>query len=276
MRSLLAVYVGLLVLAPAFWLLERLRPATPVSRTRRALFVDLGYWLVTPLATGTLSRGLVLGLVALFARLAGHDGEGAEVLARLEAGAPIARLPLPAQLGLAVVLADLLGYWSHRARHRAGLWRLHAVHHGAEELTALAAARMHPLDEMLDAALIDVPLLLLGFPFPVVAALGPFFVLHTLLLHANVPWGFGPLAKVLASPRFHRRHHARELPPANYAGVFSAFDVLFGTFDLPARDAAPFGVPARDVPESLLGQLAYPLLSAARSAGPADRPGAGA
>jgi len=257
--SLVAVYLGLLVLGPTFWLLERRRPASPVARTRRAFVLDLVYWLLTPLFTGTLSRGLVLGLVALVAHLAGYGFEGARVLDRVEAAMPFARLPVLAQFGVAVVVADFLGYLSHRARHLRGLWRLHAVHHGAEELTALTAARMHPLDEMLDSVIIGVPLLFLGFSFSVFAALGPFFVLHTLLLHANVPWGFGPLGKVLASPRFHRRHHARDLPPANYAGVFSAFDVLFGTFDLPARDAAPFGVPERDVPESLLGQLAHPF-----------------
>ena len=72
-------------------------------------------------------------------------------------------------------------------------------------------------------------------------------------------WSFGPLGRVFASPRFHRRHHARELPPANFGGVFAFYDVVFGTFAMPTVDVGVFGVIERDVPESVMGQLAYPL-----------------
>jgi sterol desaturase/sphingolipid hydroxylase (fatty acid hydroxylase superfamily) len=126
---------------------------------------------------------------------------------------------------------------------------------------SLTAARLHPLDETLDTLLISVPLLLVGVPLGVFAALGPFFLLHTLLVHADVDWSFGPLGRVLASPRFHRRHHARDLPAANYGGVFAFYDVLFGTFEMPAADPGPgaFGITERDVPESVLGQMVYPV-----------------
>ncbi len=252
--SYAVVYLGLFLLAPLFEWIER---GTP--RTRAAVRVDLAYWLVTPLFTGTLSRLLTLGLVAVVARAAGHGADGPGFLARVQGAMPFARLPFFAALAVGLVIADGFGYASHRLRHTKGLWRAHAVHHGAEELTSLAAARLHPLDETLDAMLIGVPILLLGFPLAVYAALGPIFLLHTLLLHARVSWSFGPLGYVFASPRFHRRHHARELAPKNFAGVFAFYDLLFGTFEMPAGDPGPTGIVERDVPESLLGQLAYPF-----------------
>jgi sterol desaturase/sphingolipid hydroxylase (fatty acid hydroxylase superfamily) len=41
------------------------------------------------------------------------------------------------------------------------------------------------------------------------------------------------LRHVLVSPDFHRHHHAAHVPPANYAGMFSLWDRLFGTFHEP-------------------------------------------
>lgn len=253
------VYVGLAVLGPLFALLERRSPATPIARTKRARFVDLAYWIITPLFTGTLARLLLLGIVGLVGLAAGFGTDGNAFLGRIGTKLPFASLPFPAAFAVALLVADFFGYASHRLRHTVALWRLHAVHHGAEELTALTAARLHPLDEALDTILIGVPVLLLGFPLTVYAALGPFFILHTLLLHANVTWSFGPLGRVFASPRFHRRHHARDLPPANFGGVFAFYDVLFGTFAMPAEDVGVFGVIERDVPETVVGQLVYPL-----------------
>jgi sterol desaturase/sphingolipid hydroxylase (fatty acid hydroxylase superfamily) len=257
MESYAVVYLGLAILAPVFALLERRsgNPA-PAPEARR---IDWAYWLITPLFTGTFSRLLVLGVIAVLARASGFGGDAPGFLGRIAAVTPFSRLPFVLAFPIALLVADFLGYWSHRLRHRPSLWRLHAVHHAAEELTAVTAARLHPLDEALDGLVIGVPVLLLGFPLPVFAALGPFFVLHTLLLHARLSWSFGPLGYVLSSPRFHRRHHARELLPANFGGVFAFFDLLFGTFDMPSAAPAPFGISERDVPESVVGQMLYPF-----------------
>ena len=256
----LAVYLGLAMLGPLFSWLER----RGVGADRGPFFtaarrLDLVWWLVTPLFTGTVARILLLGIVAIVARVAGFGADGNGFLARIQGMLPFARLPWPVAFVLALVVADFFAYSSHRLRHTAALWRVHAVHHAAEDLTALTAARLHPLDEIVDTILIGVPVLLLGFPLSVFAALGPFFVLHTLMIHARVSWTFGPLGRVFASPRFHRRHHARGLPAANFGGVLSLYDVIFGTFEMPAVDPVEMGIDERDVPESLFAQLAYPF-----------------
>jgi sterol desaturase/sphingolipid hydroxylase (fatty acid hydroxylase superfamily) len=266
LRSFLVVYVGLALLAPLFTVLERWRPATPTPRTARALRTDLVYWFVTPLLTGTFTRVLTLGVVGLAGYASGFGTEGERFLARVGDAMPFGHLPFVLAFPVALLVADAVGYASHRLRHTAALWRLHAVHHGIEELTALGAARLHPLDEAIDGVLIGASVLLLGFAPSVFAAIGPFCLLHTIFLHANVPWSFGPIGRVLASPRFHRRHHARDLPPANYGGVFALWDVVFGTFDMPTHDPVPFGIVERDVPEGFFGQLAYPVRRLARLA----------
>jgi sterol desaturase/sphingolipid hydroxylase (fatty acid hydroxylase superfamily) len=251
------VYAGLLVIGAVLGLAEKKGPRTPRARN-----VDLAYWLITPLFTGTLARVLLLGVLGIVGLCAGFGMNGHGFLARIQSAMPFARLPFPVAFVLALVIADFFGYASHRLRHTFVLWRLHAVHHAPEELFALTAAHLHPFDEIIDTIFIGVPVLLLGFPLPVYAVLGPAFVLHTLLLHANVGWSFGPLGFVLASPRFHRRHHARDLPPANFGGVLAIFDVAFGTFEMPEADVvATFGVPARDVPASVIGQMVYPFRS---------------
>jgi len=253
------VYGGLAILAPLLAMMERRTPAVHLTRTRRGLRLDLAYWLITPIFTGSFARAFTLGVIGTLALVSGFGLHGTSFLARATAHSPFAKLPLLPAFFVALVVADFLGYLSHRLRHERAFWRVHAVHHATEELTAIAAARLHPLDEAVDSVLIGVPVLLLGFPLAVYAALGPFFVLHTLLLHANVPWTFGPLGRVFASPRFHRRHHARELPAANYGGVFAIYDVLFGTFDMAGAEPVLFGISERDVPETLWGQCVYPL-----------------
>ncbi|HTJ81212.1 MAG TPA: hypothetical protein VL400_05790, partial [Polyangiaceae bacterium] len=86
------------------------------------------------------------------------------------------------------------------------------------------------------------------------------------LLHANVPWTFGRLGKIIASPMFHRHHHAREIRGAhgvNFAGFFACFDVVFGTYHLPADGRMPATGVAEPLPTSLWGQLAHPFRSPA-------------
>lgn len=143
------------------------------------------------------------------------------------------------QILMLMVFADLLGYWYHRLFHRGRLWPFHAIHHASTQLDWLSSVRVHPVNDVLGSTLRALPLLLLGFDPLAVVSLAPIFALHGLLLHANVPWSFGPLRFLISSPCFHRWHHARlDAVPArfhgvggaNFAGLFPVFDLVFGTF----------------------------------------------
>lgn len=273
MLSLAIVYLGLAAIAPLCALAQRLAPAgRPPRALARGRALDWIYWVVTPIGTGILTRAATLAIAAAIALALGVPraelGELLEVF-HARSALPFGALPLAAQLAIAIVIADFVSYWSHRLRHHAAFFPLHAVHHSARELDWLAAARMHPLDDLFDNVVVTLPILLLGFDPVVFVAIGPILLLHTLYLHAAFRLPLGPLRFVIATPDFHRWHHAtlREAQGANFGGVLAIWDVLFGTFRMP-RDRAPeaFGLEARDaIPETLAGHLLEPILRIARS-----------
>jgi sterol desaturase/sphingolipid hydroxylase (fatty acid hydroxylase superfamily) len=68
---------------------------------------------------------------------------------------------------------------------------------------------------------------------------------------------------LIASPRFHRWHHTdeSEARDKNFAGLLPAWDILFGTYYMPAdRRPTSFGT-VTPVPDGLLGQLTFPFRS---------------
>jgi sterol desaturase/sphingolipid hydroxylase (fatty acid hydroxylase superfamily) len=63
--------------------------------------------------------------------------------------------------------------------------------------------------------------LLCGISPDIFVVVGPFNIITSCLVHANLNWTFGPLRYVLVSPVFHRWHHARRsatrISPAPFA-----------------------------------------------------------
>jgi sterol desaturase/sphingolipid hydroxylase (fatty acid hydroxylase superfamily) len=135
-----------------------------------------------------------------------------------------------------IVLSDLGFYSVHRLFHTVPfLWRFHAIHHSIEELDWLAAHRVHPVDQILTKGASLIPCFALGFSE---WAIGAYFLLyhwHSLLLHANVRLGFGPLRWLVASPEFHHWHHSKQhqARDKNFAGQVPLWDLVFGTMYLP-------------------------------------------
>lgn len=268
-----SVLGGLVVLAVVFGVLERFFPAiTGQSRWRIGLRVDLAWWFITPLVTKWITRvAIVLALVAA-ALAAGVPIDKPSLEAFVAPRSEIAGLPLAVQLVAFLLLADFLGYWMHRALHRRALWRIHAVHHSSTQIDWLSSVRVHPLNDVLVRLAQALPVVLIGFDPKLLAAYVPLLTFYALFVHANVPWDFGPLRHVLASPLFHRWHHAAEADGLNrnFAGMFPFLDLAFGTFHMP-RGVQPrvFGIPDGDVPDRLLAQLAYPFRRARATGAPA-------
>jgi sterol desaturase/sphingolipid hydroxylase (fatty acid hydroxylase superfamily) len=255
--------VGLFVLAAVFGLLERLVPAVPGQpRWRRDSPTDVAYWFFTPLVTKTFTA-LAIGIALVsVAALHGVTLDRPHLEAFLAPRGIVARQPGWLQAVEFLLLADLIAYGMHRWLHRAPLWRFHAVHHSSTQVDWLSAVRVHPVNDALVRVAQGVPLVLLGFDPRTLAAVVPILLFWAIFVHANVPWSFGPLRYAIASPAFHRWHHAAEQQglDRNFAGLFPIFDVIFGTFHLP-RGVAPrvFGIPGGDVPEGIWRQLRYPL-----------------
>jgi sterol desaturase/sphingolipid hydroxylase (fatty acid hydroxylase superfamily) len=266
--TLAGIVIGFLVLSVVFGTAERIWPAVPDRRWwRRGAGTDLAYWFFTPLVTKALTRGSVVAALVVLALLAGVrlDAESLRQFAQ-GSGSWVQRQPTWLQIVEVLLLGDLLGYASHRFFHGRRLWRFHAVHHSSRDVDWLSAVRLHPVNDVVSRLFQVVPFLLLGFPPTILAAYAPFLTLYAIGLHANVPWTFGPLRYVLASPAFHRWHHTSQAEglDRNFAGLFPFLDLAFGTFYMPKdRQPAEFGIRGEEMPEGLWAQLLHPFRRAA-------------
>ncbi len=135
-----------------------------------------------------------------------------------------------------LVIFDLIGYWIHRAQHRYGWWwQLHAVHHSQQSMTVWTESRNHFLDDFINALIIALVARLIGTPGSQFIWLVFVGRLVESLSHANVRYGYGPLARLIVDPLFHRTHHAiglgHEGPRRglNFGVQLTLWDSVFGT-----------------------------------------------
>ena len=216
-------------------------------------------------STYLIVNHLLAGLVLILASFALHDLFGWMVWPPLQTW--VGGLPFFAQLLLALLVTDIIQYWTHRAFHEIPfLWRFHAVHHSIEQMDWIAGFRMHLFELTLTRVLFLCALLLMGFDK---AAMGAYVVvvgLQTVFNHANLrlPAVFGkaPLKWLIVTPDFHHWHHTVE-PAAidhNYASHFSFLDYLFGTAVKPDRFPDEYGVIGRYVPPGFVRQQLFPFL----------------
>ncbi len=266
--TLAGTIFAFLLLGAILWPIERFFPSIRGQRLwRSGIKTDLAYWFFTPLVTKALTRGALVVAVVLLALAAGIRLDKEHIQAFLhDPSRRVQRQPAGLQVLEVLLLGDLLGYWTHRLFHGRRLWPFHAVHHASKQLDWLSSVRLHPVNDAVSRLVSALPILLLGFSPLVLAGYVPFLTFYAILIHANVSWTFGPLRYVLASPGFHRWHHTsqEEGLDKNFAGLFPFIDLLFGTFYMPeGRRPERFGVLNEDVPEGLLGQLAYPFRRAA-------------
>jgi sterol desaturase/sphingolipid hydroxylase (fatty acid hydroxylase superfamily) len=163
---------------------------------------------------------------------------------------------------VALSMASDFGYfWFHWAAHKfPPLWAIHKLHHSAEVMTPLTAARVHPLERLImgpsmaiATGLIIGPMLYFYagetdmptiFGMDVFAVL--FFVLGHNLHHSHVWVYYGPIVgRLIVSPAQHQVHHS-SLPrhlDRNYAEHWAIWDTLFGTLYLPrAQETLTLGL----------------------------------
>jgi sterol desaturase/sphingolipid hydroxylase (fatty acid hydroxylase superfamily) len=238
--------------------LERLFAAHPQKILRKGIGVDLGYYLLSSLLPAILLSAPI-GLLAWIAhRCVPH--------AVVET---MAAQPLWARVLIGMVAGEVGYYWGHRLSHEIPfLWQFHSIHHSAEHVDFLVNTRAHPIDLVFGRFCSLVPIYILGLGSPdggpagsqvpvLVALIG---TLWGFFIHANLRWRFGPLEWLVSTPAFHHWHHTRTGPiNRNYASTLPWLDRIFGTHYLPANELpTAYGITA-PLPDSLLGQLTYPL-----------------
>lgn len=163
---------------------------------------------------------------------------------------------------LAISMAADFGYFLfHWLAHVfPPLWAIHKLHHSAEVLTPLTAARVHTLEHTImgpfialtTGVLIGPLLYLYGAEASVPTIFGldiagaMFFLLGHNLHHSHVWVYFGPIVgRIIVSPAQHQIHHSclpRHLDK-NFAEHWAFWDTLFGTLYLPqGRETLKLGL----------------------------------
>jgi sterol desaturase/sphingolipid hydroxylase (fatty acid hydroxylase superfamily) len=214
------------------------------------LFFPLEWLLPLPGSERRSARGWITDLAhATFGAQAIKTG-AAVLLAVLLMGRPestlAARLPIWTQVIALLLVCDFIIYVLHRALHGVPLlWRFHRIHHSSVRMDWLAAARVHPLEQILLTTATGLPMFLLGFSPEALAIYVGIYQVHSLLLHAHTRLSFGPLAAVFTPPWVHHWHHADqpEAYDSNFGSQLVIWDKLFGTAYRPAeRRPERFGV----------------------------------
>lgn len=161
---------------------------------------------------------------------------------------------------VALLVADFLDYWSHRFRHVSVLWPMHAVHHSDTQMHYLTWYRAHILEMIFIQGSYVLLATWMGASPAMVMGVVLFRAFHQQYVHMNVEWSHGPLKWVLASPQFHRWHHAdhREAWDKNFSSIFPIWDRLFGTYYCPGKCDAPLGFPGNPG-ENFLQLMVFPF-----------------
>jgi len=244
--------IGFLILLVLFWILESLWPEDRKQpKIRKGAITDMLYYFILIPGTKLLSTVVIAIGVYVTLRFIPHRQ------------VPwIAGQPGWAQALEILLIGDLIGYWTHRAFHSFSLlWPFHAVHHSSEQVDWLSSVRVHPIDTVASKLCVTLPIFLLGFSGSVLAPYTLFLAIYPILLHANVSWAYGPFKYVIASPAYHRWHHAAEEVSLykNFSGLFPIFDIIFGTAYFPNHKPSAYGLYQDHMSNNIFAQLWYPF-----------------
>lgn len=170
--------------------------------------------------------------------------------------------PVWAQVVLMILAVDFMRYWLHRAAHKTDLlWRLHKVHHSVEQLYWLNTSRFHPIEKALQMLLDSVPFVLMAVDPVVLSLYYLSYATNGFFQHCNIDLRYGLLNYVVGSAETHRWHHSREPREANanYGNTVIVWDLLFGTWFLPAdRSIGALGLHQK-LPPSFRALMAAPF-----------------
>jgi sterol desaturase/sphingolipid hydroxylase (fatty acid hydroxylase superfamily) len=229
------------------YLLERASGGTTVQYRSRGFLQDLVYWFYYRSGLNEL-----LFMAALFSFLGPR-------LAFLQLRLMTSLHPVVRGI-IWFLLADFSAYWVHRFQHASRfVWAFHSTHHAQEQLNFATTTRFHPLDHFLSNANFFLVLILGASPLnwlPIYMTMD--FIATT--QHSQIKWRFGPLSRILVTPRFHSFHHSTD--PRHYNKNFGAYltlwDHMFGTAVDAPEQPAEYGLTDVKMP-TLMSTLVVPF-----------------
>lgn len=143
--------------------------------------------------------------------------------------------------GAAIIAADFVYYWDHRAGHGNRLyWAIsHSVHHSSPTFDQTTGLRVSFVDGFV-SPVFYLPLVLLGLDPGLVIASLLVVVGYQQWLHTEAIGRLPLLDPWLNTPSNHRVHHGVQVAylDRNFGGIFIVWDRLFGTYvreDEPVR-----------------------------------------
>lgn len=135
---------------------------------------------------------------------------------------------------LAFVLDDFTYYWIHRMGHRMRwMWAAHVIHHSSQHYNLSTALRQTWTGALTPGIFFRMPIFLLGIEPAIVLFCAGLNLIYQFWIHTEaidkMPRWF---EYIFNTPSHHRVHHANNprYLDANYAGVFMAWDRMFGSF----------------------------------------------
>jgi sterol desaturase/sphingolipid hydroxylase (fatty acid hydroxylase superfamily) len=238
---LLVVLVGLAI--------ERLAPACQQPLTASGF--NLGYTMIFMLAQALLAPALSIFTVAAVNAAGGG-------LIKLPSSGP----GFWAGFALYAVAVDLMEYLFHRAQHRIpALWAMHSLHHSDTALNASTTSRHYWAEHGIKMLTIYLAVGVIFKAPPEVLGAYALLAYYHVIPHMNIRLGFGRFSFLLNSPQYHRLHHSA-LPAhfdKNFAGLFPAYDLIFGTYRRPhPGEYPPTGLESGAQPRNYLDALLWP------------------
>ncbi len=140
---------------------------------------------------------------------------------------------LPFSFILLAVIHDTYFYWMHRALHHPRLFPIfHKVHHQSWNPTPLASLAFHPLEALLEIAVIPMVVLVIPFHPLVLLLFATWSLAWNILGHLGYelfPKGFveHPIGQWFNTSTHHNLHHARS--NGHFGLYFNFWDRVMGT-----------------------------------------------
>lgn len=180
-----------------------------------------------------------------------------------DGNSPMSVLPLPIQVVIGLVVAEIGLYCAHRLAHEWPLlWRFHAVHHCVKKLWLVNTGRFHVVDSLV-SVIASMPFLLLsGISMDAIVWVSAITAYIGILTHCNVDMECGWLNYVFNTPNLHRWHHSAKRVEGNnnYGENLMLWDIALGTFLYQKGcDIGEIGI-AEKIPNRFLAQLAVPFI----------------
>ncbi len=136
-----------------------------------------------------------------------------------------------------LLVFEFFQYWYHRLSHTGKgpigrfLWKVHLAHHLPDKVYVVMHAVFNPLNAFLSAAIIQLPLILLGISPEAALAAMLLIDLQSVISHFNVDIRAGFFNYIFIGTETHRYHHSANIDEAkNFGNTLAIWDIIFGTF----------------------------------------------